>query len=1074
MSSMPGYYRHPTVFDSQVVFVSEDDLWIVPLEGGVARRLTSGLGACSNPVFSPDGQWIAFSSAEEGHREVYVIPAQGGAFQRLTYLGAVSTVTGWLSDSEVLFRTDYFSANRVGTLAKVSLKGGMPESLKLGPVTNMAIHGQSHGVVVERNSHRPDPAHWKRYRGGTAGKFYYATNIDSEFKPFLTGLNGNLANPLWVKDRLYFLSDHEDVGNIYSCDKSGGDLRRHTGFKNYYARNLSSDGKHLVFHVGADLHCMSAETGSSKKIDIEYASQGTQKQRKFVACEEYLEHYHLSPDGKYMCLTSRGQVAYFGNWRGPVYMAGQKPGVRYRLGTWLGDGHKLTMVSDEGGEEHLEVYDTQTRERQSFVGLDIGRVIGIKASPKSSECVALSNHRSELILVNFKSNSASVLAKNDHGPMGSFNWSPDGQFLAFAKTLRRNCSVIQVIDVANKTAHTVTQPLFQDSDPVFDGKGQCLYFLSNRELNPRFDALQFELGFQESILVCAVTLQKGTTSPFLPGPDEFKEDDKDSSGKESDDDSDEKSEEKDAKAEALQIDFEGIQERLIRVPVPPANYGELFVTKDRIFVSSWPIEGMLGQEPQGEADQAKGQIHLFDLKKQKLEEFHGGVSSFEICQDQSKMVVETAEGLRVVSTDEKPPESDSDEEFGEEKGWIDLSRMKVLVEPQAEWKQMLHEVWRLQRDQFWREDMSKVKWENVYQLYEPLVERVGSRAEFGDLVWEMQGELGTSHAYDIGGDYRSNPKYHIGLLGAHFAWDENAKGYRIDMIIEGDSWNPAEASPLKSPGVLAQVGDVIMAIQGQRVTQEWTPNFLLMNLAGQEVEITLLRKGSQEPENHRVKTLSSESKGLYRQWVESNRRYVHERSKGRVGYVHIPNMGAEGFSEFHRYYLQEFDFDALIVDVRFNGGGMVSSLLLEKLARKRIGLGRSRWWGEEPYPEESPAGPMVALTNEFAGSDGDIFSHAFKLMDLGPLLGTRTWGGVIGIWPRHELVDGGITTQPEFSFWFKDVGWGVENYGTDPDIFVDSLPHHYRREEDPQLDRSIKEALSRLEAHPPFRPDPKL
>jgi tricorn protease len=368
--------------------------------------------------------------------------------------------------------------------------------------------------------------------------------------------------------------------------------------------------------------------------------------------------------------------------------------------------------------------------------------------------------------------------------------------------------------------------------------------------------------------------------------------------------------------------------------------------------------------------------------------------------------------------------------------------------------------------------MSGIDWAAIYKQYAPLVERVSSRSELSDLLWELQGELGTSHAYEMGGEYRHGPNYRQGFLGVDWAYDEERNRYRIARIVRGNPSERTASSPLAAPGINVRAGDAILAIDGQRVGPERGPQELLVNQADNEVQLTVESAESGETRVVVVKALSTETPARYREWVEHNRKLVHEASNNRVGYVHIPDMGAHGYAEFHRSYLAEYDYPALLIDVRWNGGGHVSGLLLEKLARRRIGYDFPRWGRPEPYPQESPRGPMVALTNEHAGSDGDIFSHSFKLMGLGPLIGMRTWGGVIGIHPRHRLVDNTVTTQPEFSFWFKDVGWNVENYGTDPDIEVDIAPQDFARGDDPQLSRAIAECLRLIEEHPTLEPDP--
>ncbi|HVA28450.1 MAG TPA: PDZ domain-containing protein, partial [Candidatus Baltobacteraceae bacterium] len=409
-------------------------------------------------------------------------------------------------------------------------------------------------------------------------------------------------------------------------------------------------------------------------------------------------------------------------------------------------------------------------------------------------------------------------------------------------------------------------------------------------------------------------------------------------------------------------------------------------------------------------------------------------------------------------------------ETGRKSGWVDLDRADVEVVPRDEWAQMYREAWRLQTEHFWVADMSDIDWDRVYDRYQALLPRVRTRSELSDLIWEMHGELGTSHAYEWGGDYRIPPQYQRGFLGADLAWDDAREGYRIDRIYRGDSWNRENDSPLAEPGLDVREGDALVAIGGKRLSKSTGPDRLLVNGAGREVAITVKTRKDEE-RTVLVKTLASESPLRYRAWVDANRRYVHERSNGNVGYVHIPDMGPWGFAEFHRGYLNEFDRRGLIVDVRYNRGGHVSPLLLEKLARKRVGYDTPRYGAAVPYPPESVGGPMIALTNQFAGSDGDIFSHCFKLYKLGPLVGKRTWGGVIGIEPYHELVDGTLTTQPEYSFWFTDVGWGVENYGTDPDYDVDFAPQDYREGRDPQMDFALRLMEGALEHAIDVRPD---
>ena len=476
--------------------------------------------------------------------------------------------------------------------------------------------------------------------------------------------------------------------------------------------------------------------------------------------------------------------------------------------------------------------------------------------------------------------------------------------------------------------------------------------------------------------------------------------------------------------------------------------------RGRALFARYPVAGSLGG---ADSEENEGVLEYWDFKKDKSGQVAGGVSDFGLSMDARVLGIVSGGRIRAVPAKFKDDPEKAKDECTRESGWIDLDRIPVAVVPALEWRQMYSEAWRLQRDHFWHPDMSGTDWDRVHERYLPVLERVGTRTEFSDLMWEMQGELGTSHCYELGGDYRPRPNWRQGFLGADLEFSRTRKAWRVTRIPGGDSWNRAARSPLAAPGLDIAAGDEITAIGGEAVSAALSPDELLVNMADRNIQIAIRRRRGRKTTAGAVtvRTLSSETALRYRDWVESNRRRVHDETDGSVGYVHIPDMGPAGYAEFHRYYGPESDHDGLIVDARFNRGGHVSQLLLEKLLRRRIGYDISRWSEPIPYPDAAPMGPMVALTNEYAGSDGDIFCHAFKLLKLGPLIGKRTWGGVVGIWPRAALVDGTVTTQPEFAYWFEDVGYSVENYGTDPDIEVDIRPQDYAAGRDTQLERGL-------------------
>ena len=1223
-----GYYRYPTIYRDSVIFVSEDDLWQVARQGGAARRLTSNVGEVTHPVLSPDGAWLAFVGREEGNAEVYVMPAAGGSARRLTYLNSHCRVVGWTRDGEqIIFASNYgqIAQNEYGLFAvSYTSVNGTIAALPYGPARTVTFGPQGQ-VVIGRNTQ--DPAYWKRYRGGTTGHLWIDRQGDGAFSRYLDGVRGNLAAPMWLtvtaadgvrEDRVFFISDHEGIGNLYSCRADGADLRRHTDHEDFYVRNPTTDGTSIVYHAGGELYCYTLSTDSSEKIPITYYSPRVQRNRRCVDAMRYWDSVRLHPSGKAMALTTRGKAFAFFNHEGPVLQYGKRSGVRYRLPEWSADKEHLILISDEPGEEVIEIHplDPQGQTRR-LDNLDIGRPISLKLSPVQ-ELLALTNHRHELLLVNLQTSELTVVDRSPNRPIAGFDWSPDGRWLAYGYGVTDKTTAIRLYRLADPNAteegvgqsaiFTVTRPVLHDLNPAFDPGGNFLYFLSQREFNPVYDGLHFDLSFPWGMRPYLITLRADLPNPFIPQPEMDEDDEEEATeteeggeeegsveqGEEGDEDDEaiddeeaaaEEDEEMDgegevesvrlpighhlfargrqwemapdalipqliekketgdkkkgdkgkptkadranAKIKPILIDLDGIERRVLPFPVPDGRYGQIAGVPNKAIFTVFPIHGSLDNGAEWDDEEAEtGALRMYNFKEYKSEAIAEDVAWFQLSENRKKLLYASRRRLRVIPAGEKPL---SETGSYRRTGWIDLYRVKVSIDPQREWEQMFREAWRLQRDHFWTEDMSEVDWQMVYQRYFPIIHRVSTRSEFSDLMWEMQGELGTSHAYEYGGDYRPRPYFNQGFLGTTFTWDGEAGGYRIGELVVGDPWDTRNTSPLAAPGIDVRPGDLLLAINGQRLDEETSPAHLLVNQAGQEVLLTFAARPVPEPsateatgettgetataaatdiptpaattddvaivaptpeetsdpaakkslspsEQFRsavVMVIEDEMPARYRAWIEANRRRVHEATNGRVGYVHIPDMGVSGYAEFHRGYLAEVERDALVIDVRYNAGGHVSQLILEKLARRRLGYDLSRWGGLSAYPADSLAGPLVAITNEHAGSDGDIFCHSFKLMKLGPLIGKRTWGGVVGISPHYALVDGTVTTQPEYSFWFTDVGWNIENYGTEPDIEVDIRPQDYRAGRDPQLERAITEILRLLAEHPILKPDVK-
>jgi tricorn protease len=1077
-----GYLRQPTVHGDRVVFVSEDDLWEVPLAGGVARRLTSVRGVASRPLFSPDGSRIAFTSSDESHPEAWVMPSGGGTAVRATHLGSLVHARAWTPAGEVVFASSHEQPfTRLAELyAADPDSAGPPRRLGWGPAAD--VSWSSDGKVV-LGRHTVDPARWKRYRGGLAGQLWVDRDGSGTFRRILRDLGGNVGTPFWVGARIWFVADHEGVGNLYSCRPTGSDLRRHTDHAEFYVRFPQTDGATVVYQCGARLFRLDpANDAPAEEIEVELHSPRTQRQRRVVDAGRYLQGFEVHPAGHSVAIEARGQAHSMPLFERAPRRWDSGSGVRSRLGRWLAGGTRFVAVTDGSGDEGIDVFDDGALEPSKRLVLDIGRVVELAASP-TDPLLAIANHRGELLVVDVDAGTVRRLDQSEHDRIEGPVWSPDGRWIAYTHADTARTSSIRVVDTRTRKVRQVTRTEFRDEAPAWDPKGRWLLFVSWRDFEPVYDSHTFDLGFPRGARPMLVTLRDDVRSPFDRAPRGFG-----SGGEGAKEGATAKPAAKakaaakagattkakagakraaDATADAptpVEIDFAGIEDRVVAFPMSEGRYSQVAQVGEKVLV--------LAHEPHGTRsweDEPAGRLESIDLQTGSTDTLVHGISSLRISADGSTLVYRTGSSLRALKAGDKP--DDSAKGFGRQSGWIDLSRITVTVDPPAEWRQMLLEAWRLQRDQFWVADMSGVDWDAVRDRYLPLVDRVAGRTEFSDLAWEMQGELGTSHAYEFGGDQRGAWEYTSGHLGVDYGFDRRSGAWKIERILRGDSWNARSGSPLAAPGLGVKEGSTIVAIGGEPVGADRSPHELLVGRAGRAVELELRAPRARTSTKVAVRTLRGESDLRYREWVQRNRAIVHERSEGRIGYVHVPDMGPHGFAEFHRSWPVEAQRGGLVVDVRCNGGGHVSQLLLEKLQRRAIGFGVSRWNRPETYPSDAVLGPIVAITNELAGSDGDIFSHAFKLLGIGPLVGTRTWGGVIGIYPRHALADGSMTTQPEYAFWFRDTGFNVENYGTDPDHVVDIAPHDHAAGRDPQLDRALQLVERGMRRTPADLPD---
>ena len=1082
--STKGYYQQPHIHQNKIVFLSEEELWLTTTNAEPARRITSGRGGSGHPFFSPDGQLIAFNSTESGPQEVYVVNANGGVPKRLTYFGNC-IVVGWTPTGEIIFCSNAFSSfPRQQKLQLIH-----PETHKHSILTwgdGVHLHyGPENKVVLCRNSN--EIAYWKRYRGGRVGAIWIDDSGDRLFKP-LINTGGNVALPTWVNTRIYFISDHQFHGNLYSCLEDGSDLQQHTDHTDYFVRRISTDGKSIVYSCGGDIHHFNPQTNKATKLDIHTYSDRKWQREKYVSTAQHIEHYHSSGNGKHTVITARGKTMVMGNWEGSVHYLNNGKG-RQRMATFFPKSHKILLLSDATGEECFEIHTlSEPQGIQQIQNPDAGRPIEFVISP-DEKYVAFANHRYELYLLNLENEEYSKIDHSPYWMCKDLAWSPNGGWLAYCwpSSIYGQTSEIRMYNRKQNEYSSVTNGCYPDSKPSFDPDGNYLCFLSNREFSPTYDQVYFDLNFIWGDKPFLVTLRNDIKSPFIPtlelDDDQESETDDEESTETQENETEENNEQttttddnktadneteeeqndedcddpKDDEDDFIHIDIQGLADRILPFPVPESRYGDIIAAPDKVFFLESP-------SPQNES--AQSTLQCYDFKKYESKDFLLGVDNFKIDQAQKTIIYQSGKKIRVHAISAGANLKTGNTNPCKKTGWLDLSRMILKVDPTQEWNQMFGESWKLMRDHFWTEDMSQVDWENIYHRYHKLLIRIAIRSEYSDIIKEMIGELGTSHAYEMRGDHRSSPHWRPGFLGANLQWDEQQQTYRIQKLLKGEPGLTTTTSPLFSPGLNIEKGDYLEAIDGQKPTTTTPPGSLLMNKSNKEV-LLQIRKQSGETQHHLIKPISSERSLRYRDWVCRNRELVHERLQGQVGYVHVPDMGPNGYAAFHRDYLMESRKDGLIVDFRYNRGGHVSQLLIEKLSRKIIGYNCSRWGTPGTYPEHAVRGPIVGLTNEHAGSDGDIGPQVFKHLGIGTLVGTRSWGGVIGISPRFFHVDGGLTTQPEFAYWFEGLEWGLENHGTEPDVVVPFAPQDHAENIDPQLDKAMEIIQQQLQSIPP-------
>jgi len=1055
----PAYVRFPHLRGELVAFTAEDDVWLAPVDGGRAWRVSADHTPVTLPRISPDGTTVAWTSTRDGAPEVHIAPVAGGPSKRLTHWGSWRTqVRGWTPDGQVLAITTHGQANlRRSWAHAVPLDGGPSTVLPYGLVGHVA-HGP-HTVLLSAPMGR-EAAWWKRYRGGTAGKLWIDREGQGEFVRLHEELHGNLEFPVWAGERIGFLSDHEGVGAVYSSLADGSDLRRHTPLDGFYARHAAGDGTRVVYASAGELWILDDLDGAEpRRLDIRLGGQRADRQPFAVNASHWFGSAAPDHTARGSAVAVRGAVHWVTHRSGPTRALAAEPGVRARLPrTFRAEGEEwVVWVTDAEGEDALEFAPATglapgATPRRLAAG-QLGRVLGLAMAPDGSRA-AVAAHDGRVLLVERETGEVREIDRSEDGDVTGLVFSPDSAWVAWSHPGPRPLRQLRIAHTTDLTVTEATPLRFRDYAPAFTLDGKHIAFLSNRSFDPVYDEHVFDLAFVVGDRPHLITLAATTPSPFgpqrhgLPFDTPDKDETPDSEG-----------------TPATRIDLEGLADRIVPFPVEAARYSGLRAAKDGVLWLRHPVQGVLGVSRATPDDpDPKTELERYDLVQHRLEHLAADADHFRVSGDGKRVLLWTDGRLKVVPSDRRA----SNDDASDTNITVDLSRVRQTADPSAEWRQMYEETGRIMRDHFWRPDMSGVDWTGVLDRYRPVLDRVATHDDLVDLLWEVHGELGTSHAYVMPhGGYGNGPGQ--GLLGADISRHQDGS-WRIDRILPTETSDPDARSPLAAPGVAVRAGDAIAAVGGQPVDPVTGPGPLLVGTAGKPVELTISPSGGGEVRHAVVVPVADEEPLRYHAWVADRRAYVHERSGGRIGYLHVPDMQAPGWAQIHRDLRVEVAREGLVVDVRDNRGGHTSQLVVEKLARRIVGWAVPRGLRPYSYPADAPRGPVVAVANEFSGSDGDIVNAAIKALGIGPVVGTRTWGGVIGIDSRYRLVDGTLVTQPKYAFWLEGYGWDVENRGVDPDVEVVQRPQDYAAGRDVQLDEAIRIALAALEETPAKTP----
>lgn len=1083
--------RYPDVSGDRIAFVYAGDIWVVDKSGGTAHRLSSPDGEESFPRFSPDGSRIAFTGNYDGNSDVYVVPVDGGVPTRLTFHPSTDRVVDWSPDGgKVLFASSRESGkNRFNQLYFVHLDGPYLEKLPLAYGEFASVH--SDGETLAFMPIARDFRTWKRYRGGMAPDIW-TFHLDTYTSENVTDNEANDSQPMWHGDTLYFLSDRDENRryNLWARESDGA-FRQITHFEEFDVHFPSIGPDDIVFEAGGRLHLLDLATEEHRPIDVTVVTDRSTLKPRRENVAGRIETYDISSTGKRVVFEARGDVFTVPAEHGVTRNLTRSSGSAERYPAWSPDGKYVVFFSDRTGEYELtRVNASDGGEMKTLTSLGPGYRYAPLWSPDSKKIVWVD----QTMTINLYDDESGSAKKVDqglwmyHGTLSSFrvSWSSDSRWFAYSRAIENRKDAVFLYDTKEGALHQVTSGFYDDSRPCFDPEGKYLYLLTARSLSPIYSQINNNWIYANATKLAAIPLRKDVKSPLAARNDveEPKKDKKDDEKKEEEEkeeekpDSDEKSDSEEEKPDEddaetaeneeeksdddkkgekkdekkpVEIDLDDFERRMVVLPPKNGNYGGIRAVKGKIIYQRQPRTG---------ADDSKRPILFFDLKEREEKTIVGDSQGYELSADGKKLLVRNSGKYYIVNAGANQKLDDA----------VSTAGLDVMLDPAAEWRQLFADAWRLQRDFFYDPGLHGVNWPAMRERYGALLDDAVTRWDVNFIIGELIAELNASHTYRGGGDTESPPRRAIGLLGANFEFIDGA--YRIAEIVDGAPWDAEARSPLSEPGLEVEEGDFLIAINGMELSESFGPFEALEGHAGKTVILTVNDTPNREDSREvLVETLRSEYRLRNLAWIEGMRQHVDEASDGRIGYVYVPDTGRGGQTELVRQFLAQFHKDGLIIDERFNSGGQIPDRFVELMNRPIENYYAVRDGKDWQWPPMAHHGPKAMLVNGWSGSGGDAFPFIFKQRELGPLIGERTWGGLIGMTGSPNLIDGGSVSVPTFGIYSVDGEWIIEGYGVDPDIEVVNDPTSLAKGEDPQLDRAIEYVLRQLDENPPQRPE---